>query len=276
MIDTTARWRSMVSGLSCSASSCREALLPAIEIQPLGYAGRSIGSHVTTQYGIRAAGRSVHRSASGDPSYRTFCSLRSVHGFVLLPGPATHPLLVDGVRAAVHPSPVGVSNRHVRICERLAAVAARVPRSWSARADRRRRCGAVAQLGWRLLVPVGVLQTALLALVAVPAVAAGAERRARARSRERARGRHRRVRQHGVRRSGSQSRLQEVAAALQNGTLAAARKDVRSAPVQLRADRRRRSNRSTRFRRPARRRASAMRSSRYCRLPAACRSPASC
>src|SRR6185369_5820524 len=198
MIETTARWRSMVAGLRTVSLSCREPLLPAMRFNLLGCLS------VT----------SVRTGASGVPS-------RERREFFALSALALGPALLyywlavhhSYVRAPVHPSAVGLPNRRVRICERLALVAARLA-SAAPRRDPAEPAGGGG---------------------AVPALAPGPECRAGAGSRERARGRYRCLGEHGLRRgrpiapAGSRGRFTEW-------NVGEARRHVRGAPVQLRAD----------------------------------------
>ena len=259
MIETTARWRSMVSGLRTDSFSCREPLLPAIEIQPLTLSIRHFSTH--------GRGRgSVPRAV---PFFAL--SALALGPWVLYYWVAVH-RLCSSSSSPIPCGPIGPACSHLRAPGRcgcspypsLVAVVVIAATLW------RRR-----QLGWRLLVPVGVLQTP--AGAACCACCGGRCSMSSACGIARTCSRSPSTRRPAwLTARAERSRLQEVAAALQNGTLAQARRHVRSAAVQLRAD-----HDAARFARRdaarrARRRASAMRSSRCCRVPAACRSPASC
>src|SRR6185436_16193009 len=215
MIETTARWRSMVAGLRTVSLSCREPLLPAMRFNLLGCLS------VT----------SVRTGASGVPS-------RERREFFALSALALGPALLyywlavhhSYVRAPVHPSAVGLPNRRVRICERLALVAAR-------RIDPGcrgcHRSDLVAASAARLASAAPRRDPAEPAGGggAVPALAPGPECRAGAGSRERARGRYRCLGEHGLRRgrpiapAGSRGRFTEW-------NVGEARRHVRGAPVQ--------------------------------------------
>jgi hypothetical protein len=163
----------------------------------------------------------------GDPAFFAPSALAS---------PRSDPLLVSRVRAALHSSALGVSNRHFRVCECVAALDARSPDR--ARLGRHRPV-AHAPSGARL-ADVGA-DRHLAGLVrrgpGGAALAAGPQCRAGARSRERLGDRYRCFREHGFARRGD-GRCAALQIAACGGcararSLGTACAHVRAAPVQL-------------------------------------------